>query len=165
MSQIFNSSPPCFFRRFAFQKTKQAADDQIHNGHALWRRTFSNTFGGWNDGEATWVARWLTFSDPETTVHQKTIPKTKQEKKTYLVSLVSFIKKVKRPSCWRDAFLHAMAYILRFKNSHGLKFVPRASYGNSYAQLFHELYLVITRKHVFRAALQNQDAQGGTKLC
>ena len=41
-----------------------------------------------------------------------------------------------------------MAYILRFKNSHGLKFVPRANYGNSYAQLFHELYLVITRKHV-----------------
>ena len=44
MSQIFNSSPRFFpSRRLCFKK--QEADDQIHNGHALWRSTFSNTFG------------------------------------------------------------------------------------------------------------------------
>ena len=127
MSQIFKSSPPWFFRRFAFQKTKQAADDQIHNGHALWRSTFSNTFGGWN-GEATWVVCCVNIFWSRNYCASKNnpyIPKTKKEKITWhnVSCITTIIHKKGKKSFLLTRCIPAMAYILRFKNSHGLKFV------------------------------------------
>ena len=106
MSQIFNSSPSFFFpsRRLRFKK--QEADDQIHNGHALWRSTFSNTFGR---------------SDM---CIKKTCTKKKQkEQKTPNASYTTTT--IQNKNCLTRMY-PSMAYIVCFKAHEGLKskFVP-----------------------------------------
>ena len=113
MSQIFNSSPRFFPREDCVSK-KQEADDQIHNGHALWRSTFSNTFGR-SDMEK------LTIFLIQKLLCIKKNPYTKKKQKEQKTRNASYTTTtIQNKNCLRRMY-PATAYIVCFKAHEGLK--------------------------------------------